>query len=800
MSTDNKSNEGKNTAEETLSGAAVPKVEFPTQLVDELLSDLESQPFKTEVVMPSEAEHAQAEPAPSEPLADDAAASKPLEVAGDVLEADAAPAEADTSPEEGVTHSAEVAQEKVAEAHALESEEDALPPLTEIAHSIDPHDMAEEPVDDMPILERVQYHARMRRREQTRLRRENARKGVTEGEPEYQTSMLDMRVTLLRLGVTALFLVIGLLLRQQKTASFALFILAYIAVGFPTVIAVARGFTRGKYFNENLLILIASLGAFLLKRYPEASFVLMLHELGKLISDLVLGNARKSLSKLTDFVPDYAAVVNMQGEERRVQPGDVQIGDFIMVRSGERVPIDGVVLRGEGTVDDTVLTGDSEPVEVTKGATVFAGSLYEGTLMLIRATSSFADCGISQMSRIREESIDRRATVEQSAVQGVVRYMPVIIVLAILLAALPPLFNFGAPATWIYRALTVLVVCCPTAIMLSVPLSFMGGSGRMSQKGIQVKGSAAIEKLAELRMVVFDKTGTLTEGNLRVKEVHTTQDFNAKSLIALAATAEQFSQHPVARAVVAAYPSVPPKISEFEEFPGRGVRARVGNRNLFVGNRKLMIARGVKGVPEIRGTVLYVAYEGDYAGAIELEDTVRPEAELMISDLKTLGVLRTVILTGDTELPAQQVADAIGIDTVHSGLLPEEKASKMEFLLRTIPTDGTAAYVGDGINDLAELKLADVGVAMGVAGSRKSADVADVLIMSHHLGRFVEAVRISRQTHSVAMQNMLLVLGVKAILTLLTVFGITTMWQAVSFDVLMTVLTVLNAARLLKTK
>lgn len=301
-------------------------------------------------------------------------------------------------------------------------------------------------------------------------------------------------------------------------------------------------------------------------------------------------------------------------------------------------------------------------------------------------------------------------------------------------------------------------------------------------------------------MVVFDKTGTLTEGNLRIKEIHGTQDFNQESILALAAAAEQLSKHPVARAVVSAYQSVPQKISEFEEFPGRGVRARIGNRNLLVGNRRLMVSRGVKGVPDIRGTVVYVAYEGDYAGAIVLEDTVRPEAAEAVSGLKSQGVLRTVILTGDTESPTQQTADAVGIDTVHYGLLPEEKASKMEFLLRTIPTDGTAAYVGDGVNDIEELKLADVGVAMGVAGSQESADAANVLIMTNSLTRLSDAMRVCRRTHNIALQNMVLVLAIKVILVLLTILGVTSMWQAIAADVLLTILTVLNAARILGIK
>lgn len=694
---------------------------------------------------------------------------------------------------------AEEAYAEDIEDYAGSEYDEALPPLEETALAV-PGEVEDETAG-MSLIERARYHAKMRRREQTRLRRENARRGTNGLDvPRQPMSMMDIRLTLIRLAIAAVFLVLGALLSGLGIGSF-LYLVAYLITVLPIVIRVANNFTHGKYFDEYLLILIASFGAFLLGRRPEASIVLILHGIGKMISDLVLASTHKSLAKQVDFIPVQASLVNMQGEERHVAPAEVQVGDFVLVRSGERIPIDGIVLRGEGTVDDTVLTGESEPIPVVKDARVLAGSLYEGTLLLLRAAARFEDCAVSQILHVQEQSANRRASLENSVFDGSARIIPIIIVFALLLAVIPPLFHSSASmASWVYRALTIVVVCCPTALLISVPLSFIGGGGRLSQKGVHVKGSEAVEKMAELRMVVFDKTGTLTQGKLRVKDIHPTQDFNKESCLALAAAAEQLSQHPVARAVVAAYDNVPQKITEFEEFPGRGVRARIGNRNLLAGNRKLMISRGVKGVPDIRGTVVYVAYEGDYAGAIVLEDVIRPEAAEAITALKSQGVLRTVILTGDTELPAQQTADAIGIDTVHYGLLPEEKASKMEFLLRTIPTDGTAAYVGDGINDIEELKLADVGVTMGAAGSQKTADAADVLIMTNNLVRLSDAMRICRRTHSIALQNMVLVLLIKLALVLLTLFGVALMWQAIAADVLLTVVTVLNAARVLGTK
>lgn len=840
-------------AEDILARINVDEIGFPPDLVENILSDLESSAAAVAPAVetpepptdkPSAAPAPSSEPVEAQPQAEPPAAQEPaVETAAEQSETEAEPAQPEpAAPQEQPDTEAAAQPEQTAEQAPAESEpaeaqpedntetvadetpapdqneaesteateapeqapeqseaDSEQPPVTETALTVS--DANTDETAGMTLIERAKYHARMRRREQTRLRRENARREAAGGEAVYQPmSPIDMRLTLIRLGIAAIFLVAGLLLRQAGVA-FALYLIAYLITVLPVAAKVAYHFTHGKYFDEYLLILIASLGAFLLRHYPEASLVLILHSAGQIAGDLVLSSTHKSMTRQTITVPDKASLVNMKGEEHQVSPKEIRIGNFVLVRSGERIPIDGVVLRGEGTVDDAVLTGDSEPLQVEKDIHVLAGGIYTGSLMLLRATARFEDCAINQILHMQEEGRERKASLEKSVTNGAARFIPIMVVLAVLLSVIPPLFNSGTSITeWVYRALSILVVCCPTALLISVPLCFLCGNGRLSQKGIHVKGSEAIEKLAELRMAVFDKTGTLTEGNLRVKEIQATHDFNQESCLALAAAAEQLSRHPVARAVVAAYEGKPQKISEFEEFPGRGVRARIGNRNLLVGNRRLMVSRGVKGVPEIRGTVVYVAYEGDYAGAIVLEDTIRSEASEAIKGLKSQGVLRTVILTGDTESPAQQTADAIGIDTVHYGLQPEEKASKMEFLMRTIPTDGTSAYVGDGVNDIEELGMADVGVAMGAAGSQQTAAAANVLILTSNLNRLTDAMRISRRTHGIAMQNMTFVLLIKLLLVLLTVLGVTYMWQAVAIDVLLTVLTVLNSARILGIK
>ena len=663
---------------------------------------------------------------------------------------------------------------------------------------------APEDVDDttgMNFVQKAQYRAKMRRREQTRLRRENARRIQEGAEVTYQPmTRLDMQSTGARLAAAAIVLVAGIAM-GGSSAALPLCLLAFLITALPIAARVLTNLTHGSFFDEYLLVLMASIGAFALGSRAEATIVLILFEIGKIAGDIVLSSTYQALPQQHDFMPEKATVVNMKGEQRQVPLADIRLGELVLVHSGERVPIDGVVLRGDGTVDDSVLTGENVPMAVDKNTRVLAGSRYNGSLMLIRVISRYEDCAVRQIRRVQNAAAEHKAALENSAQRNAKRLVPVVIVIAVLAAALPPLFMPGSDMTgWIYRGLTLLIACCPTALALAVPLAFVCGGGRLESEGVHMKGSEAMERTADLRLVVFNKTGTVTTGNLQIKKIYPTQEFSEKNCLALAAAAEQLSQHPVARAIVSACREKLPKIEEFEEFPGRGVRARIGDHVLLVGNRKLMVSRGVKGLPDIDGTVVYIACEGEHIGVIELEDTVRPSAADAIKKIKDQGVERTVLITGDAETPTQRIANAAGIDTVHCSLMLEEKQAKLDFMMRTIPTDGTTAYVGDGVSDIEQLKMADVGVVMGTRGSRYSADAANVLITANDLSGLGEAVQVCKSTHGVAMQNLTLLAAIKLVLAVLALIGLAQMWMAVVVDAVLTVLTVFNTSRLLGSK
>lgn len=611
----------------------------------------------------------------------------------------------------------------------------------------------------------------------------------------------EIRSSAIRFAVGAVLLIAALLVPAALyPARIAVFVAAYLVVGLPVLKTALRNIAKGKIFDENFLMALATVGAFALQKYPEAVSVMLFYNIGEMLSDIAVGRSRRSIAALMDLKPETATIVDAEGRERTASPAEVKIGDVILVRPGERIPLDGIVLEGEGFVDNAALTGESVPVSVAPGQNILSGGVCGSGLLKIRVTALFADSMVSRILEMTQQAADKKAPTERFLTRFAAKYTPGVVIGALLVAIVPPLLGFGSFGEWIYRALTVLVVSCPCALVLSVPLGFFGGIGRASKLGVLVKGGEALEALSKVEAVVFDKTGTLTTGKLLVQEILPAAGVTDEECLALAAAAEQYSGHPAAAAVVEAYPHRPRPVSNFTELPGRGVRAELDGKTLLVGNRRLMEGEGVTGMPKPGGTVLFVAYGGSYVGAVRIADTVREDAAYAIARLHAQGVRRTVMLTGDTPDAAQHVAGAVGIDTVYASLLPGDKVERMEEVLNARTANRTVAYVGDGINDAPVLKTADVGIAMGAAGTDAAVEAADVVIMTDHLGRVADAVHVARRTERIIVQNIAFALGIKALVLVLTFFGLSEMWEAVFADVGVTVLTVLNAARILKDK
>lgn len=611
----------------------------------------------------------------------------------------------------------------------------------------------------------------------------------------------EIRASVIRFSVGVALLIIAVIIPAALyPARITAFVAAYLVVGLPVLRTALRNIAKGRVFDENFLMALATVGAFALQKYPEAVSVMLFYNIGEMLSDIAVGHSRRSIAALIDLKPETATVVDAEGNARTVSPAEAKIGDIILVRPGERIPLDGSVLEGEGFVDNAALTGESVPVSVAPGQGILSGGVCGSGLLKIRVTALFADSTVSRILEMTQQAADKKAPTERFLTRFAAKYTPCVVIGALLVAILPPLLGFGSFGEWAYRALTVLVVSCPCALVLSVPLGFFGGIGRASKLGVLVKGGEALETLSKLETVVFDKTGTLTTGRLLVQEILPVPGVSEEACLALAAAAEQYSRHPAATAIVEAYPDRPRPVSNFYELPGRGIRAELDSKVLLVGNRRLMEGENVAEVPQTEGTVLFVAHGGSYVGAIRIADTVRDDAARAIARLHAQGVRRTVMLTGDTPDAAQRVADEVGIDAAYASLLPGDKVRCLEEVLNTRTANHTVAYVGDGINDAPVLKTADVGIAMGAAGTDAAVEAADVVIMTDNLGRVADAVHVAKHTERIIMQNIAFALGIKALVLVLTFFGLSEMWEAVFADVGVTVLTVFNAARILKEK
>ena len=601
--------------------------------------------------------------------------------------------------------------------------------------------------------------------------------------------------TLCRILAAALLTLAAALLPAEGLWKALAFVVPYLVIGWDVLWSAVRNIAHGQVFDEKFLMAIATLGAFAVGEYPEAAAVMLFYQIGEFFQSVAVVRSRRSIAALMDIRPDCATVLR-DGEERQVDPEEVAVGETILVRPGEKIPLDGTVLEGSSSVNTAALTGESLPVDKTVGDGVVSGCINLTGLLKIRTGSAYAESTVARILELVENSAEKKAKVESFITRFARWYTPVVVTGALLLALVPPLF-VGSWGDWIERALIFLVVSCPCALVVSVPLSFFGGIGGASRQGILIKGANDLETLSKVETVCFDKTGTLTEGRFAVEAVHP-REISPEELLEIAAAAESYSSHPVAQSILQAFEGEIDKsrIAGVEELAGRGLRAEVDGETYYVGNAGLMAQIGAEFHDcHLLGTIIHVAHGSEYLGHIVINDRLKEDAADAIRALKALGVARTVMLSGDKAAVAENVASRLGIDRCLPELLPAQKVEQVEALLAE---GGKLAYVGDGINDAPVLTRADVGIAMGALGSDAAIESADVVLMDDRPSRLPLAVKIARKTMRIVRENIAFALGVKLIILLLGALGIANMWFAVFGDVGVLVLAILNAMRAMR--
>ena len=612
-----------------------------------------------------------------------------------------------------------------------------------------------------------------------------------------------MTKRLWRIIIGAALLATAVLLNlNNEWLQIALFIISYIIVGGDVVKRAVKNIFKGQVFDENFLMSIATIGAFFIGEYPEGVAVMLFYQVGELFQSYAVGKSRKSIASLMDIRPDYANV--KKGDELvKVDPDEVQIGDIIVIKAGEKIPLDGKVIEGSSMIDTSALTGESIPREVEVGSDILSGCININGVITAEVTKEFGESTVSKILDLVENASSKKSNSEQFITKFARYYTPVVVIIAVFLAIIPPLVIDGATfSDWIYRALAFLVVSCPCALVISIPLSFFGGIGGASKKGILVKGSNYLEALAETEIVVFDKTGTLTKGVFNVQEIHP-EGVSKEELLELTAYVESYSNHPISLSLKRAYGKEIDngRISDVEEISGHGVIATVDGKKVMAGNIKLMKMMDIpyfKG--ELIGTAVHVAVNNKYIGYIVIADEVKPDSAQAIKELKAANIKQTVMLTGDNKSVGSKVAKELGLDKVYAELLPADKVEKLEELFSQKSKKGKLAFVGDGINDAPVLARADIGIAMGGLGSDAAIEAADIVIMTDEPSKIATAMKISKKTLKIAHQNIVFAIGIKIIVLILSAFGITTMWAAIFADVGVTIIAVLNAFRALNVK
>ena len=599
-----------------------------------------------------------------------------------------------------------------------------------------------------------------------------------------------------------LFLIALIINFNNEWINNIIYIISYISVGFEIVKKAIRNITRGKVFDENFLMTIATIGAFAIGEFPEAVAVMLFYQVGELFQSYAVDKSRKSISSLMDIRPDYANV-ERNGELQKVDPDDVKIGEIIVVKPGEKVPLDGNVVKGKSSLDTKALTGESLPRNAAEGEEVLSGSINLNGVIKIEVTKEYGESTVSKILDLVENASSKKSKSENFITKFAKYYTPIVVIIAVFLAILPPLIIKNAVfSDWLYRALSFLVVSCPCALVISIPLSFFGGIGGASKMGVLIKGSNYLEAIANTEIVVFDKTGTLTEGVFEVQKIKAI-DISEEELLKIAAYSENYSNHPIALSIKKAYNKEidEKQIVKTQELSGLGIVARIGEQDVLVGNEKLMNEKQIKFTKcNDIGTILYVAIEKKYVGYIVIADKIKDDAVKAIKGLKKNNIKETVMLTGDRKNVGENVAKKLGLDKVYTELLPDGKVEKVENLLKEKSKKAKLAFVGDGINDAPVLALADIGIAMGALGSDAAIEAADVVLMTDEPSKIVDTIHLSKKTMRIVKENIIFAIFIKVLVLILSAFGLSTMWEAVFADVGVSIIAILNALRVLKVK
>ena len=608
----------------------------------------------------------------------------------------------------------------------------------------------------------------------------------------------------IRLAVGAVVYAIGMALtvfaKLPTLAELAFLIVAYVILGWDVVWQAVKNITRGQVFDEHFLMSVSTIGAFAIGEYPEAVAVMLFYQVGEFFQSLAVKRSRKSISDLMDICPD-SATVERNGVLQVVSPESVAVGEIIVVKPGEKIPLDGIVVDGESMLDTKALTGESVPRSIRKGDEALSGCINQSGLLTLKVTKSFGESTVSKITDLVENASARKAPTENFITTFARYYTPVVVGMAAVLAIIPPLVLGGGWSEWLRRGFVFLIVSCPCALVISIPLTFFGGIGAASKRGVLVKGSNYLEALNKVSVVVFDKTGTLTKGVFEVANIIPAAGYQKEQVLEYAAQAESYSNHPIAKSILATYgkPIDQKQFSGFEEISGHGISVMVQGKKVLAGNNKLMESEKIAyAACDAAGTKFYVAADGSYVGCILIADEVKPDSKCAIAELKKIGVEKTVMLTGDDERIGKSVADELGLDAYYAQLLPDQKVEKLEMLDKQKRQGSKLAFVGDGINDAPVLARADVGIAMGGLGSDAAIEAADVVLMTDEPSKLVEAIDVAKATKRIVMQNIVIALGIKSVFLVLGALGMAGMWEAVFGDVGVTIIAVLNAMRILK--